>query len=43
MPEIDAAFTDLPLRRLADAALSRAKPSVPSTPTSGSSASRTRA
>ena len=25
MPEIDAAFTDLPLRRLADAALSRAK------------------
>ena len=25
MPDIDAAFTDLPLRRLADAALSRAK------------------
>ena len=25
MPEIDAAFTDLPLRRLADAALSRAR------------------
>ena len=25
MPEIDAAFTDLPLRKLADAALSRAR------------------
>ena len=25
MPEIDAAFTDLPLRQLADAALTRAR------------------
>ena len=39
--EIDAAFTALPLRQLADAALTRLASSAPSTPTSASSASAT--